>query len=153
MYNQTEAGKAIRTRSKVVAAKYKVSSEGKVSAAKYQASPKGKAVYRRWLQTPKGKAYIQAMVAKACAGQNYHQFLSFKNEAFRDQLPCAKCGVPWIDGPRGVTHEVDHIVPRALGGAHTRDNLQILCYECHLAKTSSDLKDITRAKKTVECWK
>lgn len=152
-YLQTPKGKASKDRhlvsekNKVAIAKYKASEKGKASKAKYQASPEGKAALRRYLKSDKGKAYVQAMNAKVRYGQNYYQYLAFKNEAFRDQLSCVRCGVSWIDGLHGVTHEVDHVIPRALGGTHDHDNLQVLCYECHKAKTSNDLKDIARAKR------
>jgi 5-methylcytosine-specific restriction endonuclease McrA len=38
---------------------------------------------------------------------------------------CEHCGSP--------AHDAHHIVPRALGGADTMDNLEALCSECHQA--------------------
>jgi 5-methylcytosine-specific restriction enzyme A len=46
---------------------------------------------------------------------------------------CAACG--WLLAP-GTRWEVDHILPRALGGRDTPDNLQVLCRTCHAAKTA-----------------
>ena len=36
--------------------------------------------------------------------------------------------------------EYDHIIPLILGGAHRESNLQLLCHECHSAKTKLDVK-------------
>lgn len=44
---------------------------------------------------------------------------------------CAMCGA-------ADNLEVDHITPRRLGGDHRRNNLQLLCAECHRTKTLTD---------------
>lgn len=44
----------------------------------------------------------------------------------RDAGTCQNCGMPG-------TH-VDHIVPRALGGDDSLNNLQLLCANCNLRK-------------------
>lgn len=36
--------------------------------------------------------------------------------------------------------ECDHIIPLILGGRHRESNLQLLCHECHGAKTKRDVK-------------
>lgn len=36
--------------------------------------------------------------------------------------------------------ECDHIIPLILGGQHRESNLQLLCNECHSAKTVRDVK-------------
>jgi 5-methylcytosine-specific restriction protein A len=36
--------------------------------------------------------------------------------------------------------ENDHIVPLILGGQHRETNMQLLCHECHGAKTKLDVK-------------
>ena len=41
--------------------------------------------------------------------------------------------------------EVDHIVPRAVGGSDTAENLQLLCQWHHRQKTNAELKQ-TRKK-------
>jgi len=43
--------------------------------------------------------------------------------------------------------EVDHILPRALGGKDTYSNLQLLHESCHLKKTAADKLEISKAKK------
>ena len=36
--------------------------------------------------------------------------------------------------------EVDHIISIIIGGENRESNLQLLCYDCHKAKTSLDVK-------------
>lgn len=43
--------------------------------------------------------------------------------------------------------EVDHIIPRHLGGTNAIDNLRVLCVECHLAVTNQQVKAIAAAKR------
>lgn len=41
----------------------------------------------------------------------------------------------------GALHaEFDHATPLILGGEHRESNLQLLCHECHGAKTAIDVK-------------
>ncbi len=42
---------------------------------------------------------------------------------------CFACGEPSTD--------VDHIVPKSLGGSDDEDNLQALCHRCHSRKTAT----------------
>ena len=57
------------------------------------------------------------------------RFLLFKRD-------CYKCK---ICQRTGVLLEVDHVIPRALGGSDKVDNLQTLCLECNRGK-SDDLQ-------------
>lgn len=50
----------------------------------------------------------------------------------RDGHACQRCG---DDGA-----EVDHIVPKFLGGTDDMDNLQTLCASCHWSKTKQESK-------------
>lgn len=36
--------------------------------------------------------------------------------------------------------EFDHVIPLIIGGEHRETNLQLLCNECHAAKTKRDVK-------------
>lgn len=36
--------------------------------------------------------------------------------------------------------QTDHVIPLILGGQHRESNLQLLCVECHAAKTKLDVK-------------
>lgn len=36
--------------------------------------------------------------------------------------------------------EFDHVIPLIIGGKHCESNLQLLCHECHKAKTALDVK-------------
>lgn len=47
----------------------------------------------------------------------------------REARPCQECGTIASDAP-----ELDHIVPLALGGTHTWDNVQCLCRQCNIDK-------------------
>lgn len=57
----------------------------------------------------------------------------------RDHYVCCNCGA---EGK-----EVDHIIPKGLGGTDDKENLQTLCVCCHLKKTKQDQERIRRAKK------
>jgi 5-methylcytosine-specific restriction endonuclease McrA len=50
---------------------------------------------------------------------------------------CVRCG-------SRVKRQLDHIIPRALGGTHDRKNLQVLCKRCHKVKTKEDMKMIRK---------
>jgi 5-methylcytosine-specific restriction endonuclease McrA len=50
---------------------------------------------------------------------------------------CQKCLRPIAGKLRA---EFDHIVPLILGGPHRETNIQLLCNECHRAKTTLDVK-------------
>ena len=50
----------------------------------------------------------------------------------RDGFRCRYCGRP--GSAPGVVLHVDHVVPRAAGGATTEDNLLTACDECNLGK-------------------
>lgn len=50
---------------------------------------------------------------------------------------CQKCGRA-IGGK--LRAEFDHVTPLILGGKHAESNLQLLCSECHSAKSKLDVK-------------
>lgn len=50
---------------------------------------------------------------------------------------CQHCGRK-IDGK--LRAEFDHVTPLVLGGKHAESNLQLLCSECHSAKSKLDVK-------------
>lgn len=56
----------------------------------------------------------------------------------RDKWRCQLCGRKTPKSLRGTTNdrapELDHIVPLALGGSHTRANVQCLCRRCNQEK-------------------
>lgn len=118
---------------------------------KYRATENGqkksKESNRRWLKTPLGLVYL-ARHAKRYNKDGIGAFFLFKKLSFRDQTSCAKCGTPWVDGPRGVGHEIDHIKARGLGGSHDPANLQVLCVDCHKAKTIMDMRAIRKRKQS-----
>jgi 5-methylcytosine-specific restriction endonuclease McrA len=50
---------------------------------------------------------------------------------------CVKC-TRKVGG--ALRAEFDHATPLILGGEHRESNLQLLCHECHRAKSSVDVK-------------
>lgn len=67
----------------------------------------------------------------------------FKSEDIlhRDGYRCMMCGVKTPKRLRGSTEpnapELDHRIPMAMGGGHTRDNVQCACRRCNIAKGGS----------------
>jgi diadenosine tetraphosphate (Ap4A) HIT family hydrolase len=59
---------------------------------------------------------------------------------------CECCGVSIEDKPI----DVDHIVPRSLGGANSINNYQALCYECNTNKGNRDDTDFRTLKTMFE---
>ena len=58
---------------------------------------------------------------------------------------CQRCHLVITPGRRW---EVDHVVPRAMGGGGRRANLQVLCAPCHGAKTrTEDVPRIAKSKR------
>lgn len=58
---------------------------------------------------------------------------------------CASCTMPI---PPGKGWDIDHIIPLALGGSDTTENMQILCRPCHGTKTAKrDVPAITKAER------
>lgn len=59
-------------------------------------------------------------------------------------------GEPWcrehrLRGERVAATHVDHIKGKSEGGTDERDNLQPLCYKCHMSKSG---KEGSRGRKT-----
>jgi 5-methylcytosine-specific restriction endonuclease McrA len=57
--------------------------------------------------------------------------------AYKSGDCCKKCDRK-IEGK--LRAEFDHAIPLILGGKHAESNLQLLCHECHSAKTKLDVK-------------
>lgn len=51
-----------------------------------------------------------------------------------------------------MAREVDHVIPKAQGGADRLDNLQALCAPCHAAKTVRDAGGRARVPVSVDGW-
>jgi len=60
---------------------------------------------------------------------------------------CAECGCK-TGGANGL--EWDHIIPLAMGGGDTIENLQPLCRMCHRAKTVKDVGHIAKARRMTQ---
>jgi 5-methylcytosine-specific restriction endonuclease McrA len=50
---------------------------------------------------------------------------------------CKKCDRRIVGKLRA---EFDHVIPLIIGGIHKESNLQLLCHECHAAKTTRVVK-------------
>lgn len=55
------------------------------------------------------------------------------------QGACAKCGRVH------PSNQVDHIVPLEQGGSNDPANLQVLCVDCHKAKTAAEARERSSA--------
>lgn len=62
-----------------------------------------------------------------------------KARIYLDAEGRCKCCTRFIDGSALVA-EYDHAIPLILGGKNRETNLQLLCSECHSAKTKRDVK-------------
>jgi 5-methylcytosine-specific restriction enzyme A len=56
----------------------------------------------------------------------------------RDKFLCQACLPDRVSN----AHEVDHIIPRHMGGGDNEENLQALCRACHAVK--SDAEEVAR---------
>lgn len=64
-----------------------------------------------------------------------------KHVRARDNGLCQQC---LRDRVTRVGTEIDHIIPRAHGGTHEPENLQLLCTDCHYHKTQAQLGNLPR---------
>jgi 5-methylcytosine-specific restriction endonuclease McrA len=63
---------------------------------------------------------------------NSRKYRNHKERVFaRDGRQCRYCG-------NDENLQVDHIISRKNGGTHDMDNLQVLCRDCNLRKSSKD---------------
>jgi 5-methylcytosine-specific restriction endonuclease McrA len=63
---------------------------------------------------------------------NSRKYRTHKERVFaRDGRICRYCG-------NDENLQVDHIISRKNGGTHDMDNLQVLCRDCNLRKSSKD---------------
>ena len=63
----------------------------------------------------------------------------------REEPLCRHCAEV---GRVTAARDVDHIVPKALGGSDERANLEALCADCHALKTADDQRQIAARKVT-----
>ena len=63
---------------------------------------------------------------------NSRKYRTHKERVFaRDGRTCRYCG-------NDENLQIDHIISRKNGGTHDLDNLQVLCRDCNLRKSSKD---------------
>lgn len=80
-----------------------------------------------------------------CSDECYRLYNGFRQRVYeRDKKTCQICGCvmerrnpsfPWILPGDAI---VDHIIPLADGGKHSWNNMQLLCVDCHKAKTAKE---------------
>lgn len=94
----------------------------------------------KYLKTERGKEARERGVSKRRArkaGAEVIEFISRKEILERDGYRCQLCGKktrPDYNKHSKLYPNVDHIIPLAKGGNHSRDNLQCLCRECNNKK-------------------
>lgn len=82
-------------------------------------------------------------MAKRRLATNSRRWKAIRHKVLqRDNFKCRQCG-------RRAELEIDHIRPVKSGGDDRPSNLQTLCRECHIKKTS---RENTRDPKRIE-WK
>ncbi len=75
-----------------------------------------------------------------------------RRQAWARNPYCASCGrLTDITGAL-APFELDHITAMVNGGSDTVDNLQVLCIECHEAKTRRDLGRKDRPRIGLDGW-
>lgn len=117
----------------------------RASSKRWRANNPGKAadMSRRWRAANPEKARVIVLnrVARrrACGGKLSQGIVKrlFKLQCGK----CACCGLPL-----GNDYHLDHIMPLALGGTNTDDNIQLLRAECNLRKSAKHPVDFMRQK-------
>jgi len=73
--------------------------------------------------------------------------LKLKEEIHKNQnYLCNCCNIFTIslNNKNIYRHQIDHIIPRCIGGSNDKSNLQSLCSNCHSIKTSVLDKDLRK---------
>ena len=116
------------------------------ATTKWQNSERGKQLGRqrakRWADRNKPKVAAFASnrrARKRATGTHTAEELAAIRKSQRNRCIYCRCTL----GPAGQAH-VDHIIPLALGGSNTRENLQWLCAPCN--KTKRDKNPIAFAQ-------
>lgn len=121
--------------------------ESKLADRKYCSQRCHRAVYKH---TDAGKAIRKAhkLKSKAKRRSKEHSFLdAIRPSAVGDGCgwKCLGCGCDTPKALRGKnldnSPEIDHIIPLSKGGAHTYDNVQILCRVCNALKSDRSMEE------------
>ena len=121
-YNKSEKGRATKKR-------YKQSEKGKATNARYDHSDKGKMMYR--LAAACRRARIKENGVEEFSYEDLRIFWLGQN-ILDDR--CYYCLKSLPDGPE----HIDHYIPVAKGGSHTKVNLRPSCADCNLKKRDKD---------------
>lgn len=90
--------------------------------------------------SPRRQAHWRKRAAKR-RGATVVETIYHESIFIRDHYMCALCGEPvdkTLTHPDPMSASLDHRVPIALGGTHTRDNVQCTHLACNLAKGKAD---------------
>ena len=134
-YRQTPAGKATTAKynksekSRAKNKRYKQSEKGKTTNARYDHSDKGKMMYR--LAAACRRARIKENGVEEFSYEDLRIFWLGQN-ILDDR--CYYCLKSLPDGPE----HIDHYIPVAKGGSHTKVNLRPSCADCNLKKRDKD---------------
>jgi len=86
-----------------------------------------------------GRRTAKAVRRARCNGSEVIESINPYTVFIKHKWTCAACGCDTPKAMRGTMDgcapELDHIVPLSRGGAHTDDNLQLLCRDCNQLKS------------------
>lgn len=149
-YAATDRGKAAKRR-------YKRTTKGKLSKQRYDQSPKGRlAAVRKTIKyqhTGAGRLIkLYQDMARRSGLQDPEAYVIRHRLMRKLRERCVECGAVYRR-----THQLDHIIPLALGrlfglsDLDTDSNWQILCLQCHKEKTRCDISYIAELKREIKC--
>jgi hypothetical protein len=131
-YEKTPKGKVVRTKART---KWDRSDKGKKAKSKYKRTDKGKMVCR--LSSSKRRARIKQNGVENFSYEDLRIFWLGQN-ILDDR--CYYCLKSLPDGPE----HIDHYIPVAKGGSHTKVNLRPSCACCNLKKNDKHPLDFIK---------
>lgn len=139
--------------------RYRLTEKGQATIRRYHATEKYRDYQKRYSASRNGRE----RTARYLAGSRGQEYLRRRWRRYEDRypdspeyckhrydmlyikrLPCTTCGED-----DELRLQVDHVIPRAAGGSHDRENLQVLCVDCHKIKTAVDISAIASLRRGV----